>query len=115
MAVSGIVLTKLDGTAKGGVILGIADQLGIPVRYIGVGERVEDLREFDPEEFVEALFEGARTACQRLRDRAHADARRAKERSLRARPVRRFLLIRKRRTDATLPAPSPLALQASEI
>jgi fused signal recognition particle receptor len=58
MAVSGIVLTKLDGTAKGGVILGIADQLRIPVRYIGVGERVEDLREFDPDEFVEALFEG---------------------------------------------------------
>jgi fused signal recognition particle receptor len=58
MAVSGIILTKLDGTAKGGVILGIADQLRIPVRYIGVGERVEDLREFDPEEFVEALFEG---------------------------------------------------------
>jgi fused signal recognition particle receptor len=58
MSVSGIVLTKLDGTAKGGVILGIADQLEIPVRYIGVGERVEDLREFDPEEFVEALFEG---------------------------------------------------------
>ena len=58
MSVTGIVLTKLDGTAKGGVILGIADQLGIPVRYIGVGERVEDLREFDPEEFVEALFEG---------------------------------------------------------
>jgi fused signal recognition particle receptor len=59
MSVTGIVLTKLDGTAKGGVILGIADQLGIPVRYIGVGERVEDLREFDAEEFVEALFEGA--------------------------------------------------------
>jgi fused signal recognition particle receptor len=58
MAVSGIILTKLDGTAKGGVILGIADQLRIPVRYIGVGERVEDLREFDPDEFVEALFEG---------------------------------------------------------
>jgi fused signal recognition particle receptor len=57
MAVSGIVLTKLDGTAKGGVILGIADQLKIPVRYIGVGEKVEDLRPFDPEEFVEALFE----------------------------------------------------------
>ena len=65
MAVSGIVLTKLDGTAKGGVILGIADQLGIPVRYIGVGERVEDLREFDPEEFVEALFEGPEFAGQR--------------------------------------------------
>ncbi len=57
MKVTGIVLTKLDGTAKGGVILGIADQLGIPVRYIGVGERVEDLREFDAEQFVEALFE----------------------------------------------------------
>jgi fused signal recognition particle receptor len=56
MAVTGIVLTKLDGTAKGGVILGIADQLRIPVRYVGVGERVEDLRAFDPEEFVEALF-----------------------------------------------------------
>jgi fused signal recognition particle receptor len=59
MAVTGIVLTKLDGTAKGGVILGITDQLGIPVRYIGIGERVEDLRAFDPEEFVEALFENA--------------------------------------------------------
>jgi fused signal recognition particle receptor len=56
MNVTGIVLTKLDGTAKGGVILGIADQLGIPVRFIGVGERVEDLRSFDAEEFVEALF-----------------------------------------------------------
>jgi fused signal recognition particle receptor len=56
MAVSGIVLTKLDGTAKGGVILGIADQLKIPVRYVGVGETVDDLRRFDPEEFVEALF-----------------------------------------------------------
>ena len=55
MSVSGIVLTKLDGTAKGGVILGIADQLQIPVRYVGIGERVEDLREFDAEEFVEAL------------------------------------------------------------
>jgi fused signal recognition particle receptor len=56
MSVTGIVLTKLDGTAKGGVILGIADQLRIPVRYIGVGERVEDLREFEADDFVEALF-----------------------------------------------------------
>jgi len=63
MKVTGIVLTKLDGTAKGGVILGIADQLGIPVRYVGVGERVEDLRAFDPEEFVEALFEGDAAAA----------------------------------------------------
>ena len=57
LQVSGIVLTKLDGTAKGGVILGIVDQLKLPVRYVGIGERVEDLREFDAEEFVEALFE----------------------------------------------------------
>ena len=57
MAVTGIVMTKLDGTAKGGVILGIADQLKLPVRYIGVGERVEDLRDFDPGEFVEALLD----------------------------------------------------------
>ena len=56
IAVSGIVLTKLDGTAKGGVVLGIADEHHIPVRYIGIGERVEDLRPFDAENFVEALF-----------------------------------------------------------
>lgn len=54
--ISGLVLTKLDGTAKGGVILGIVDQHQIPVRYIGIGERVEDLKEFDAEGFVEALF-----------------------------------------------------------
>jgi fused signal recognition particle receptor len=59
MQVTGIVLTKLDGTAKGGVILGIADQLKLPVRYIGVGERVDDLRDFDPAEFVEALLDEA--------------------------------------------------------
>jgi fused signal recognition particle receptor len=57
MQVTGIVLTKLDGTAKGGVILGITDQLKLPVRYIGVGERVDDLRDFDPEEFVDALLD----------------------------------------------------------
>lgn len=54
--VSGIALTKLDGTAKGGVILGIVDEHDIPVRFVGIGERVEDLREFDAETFVEALF-----------------------------------------------------------
>jgi fused signal recognition particle receptor len=53
---TGIILTKLDGTAKGGIVLGICDELKIPVRYIGLGERAEDLREFHPEEFVEALF-----------------------------------------------------------
>jgi fused signal recognition particle receptor len=53
---TGIVLTKLDGTAKGGIVLGICDELRVPVRYIGLGERAEDLREFQPEDFVEALF-----------------------------------------------------------
>ncbi len=53
---TGIVLTKLDGTAKGGIVLGICDELKVPVRYIGLGERAEDLREFSAEDFVEALF-----------------------------------------------------------
>ena len=53
---TGIVLTKLDGTAKGGIVLAICDELKVPVRYIGLGERAEDLREFDAEAFVEALF-----------------------------------------------------------
>ncbi len=57
-SITGIVLTKLDGTAKGGVVVAIKDQLGIPVKFIGVGEGVDDLRPFDPNEFVEALFDG---------------------------------------------------------
>jgi len=56
VAVTGIVLTKLDGTARGGVILAIADEFDIPVKLIGIGEGVEDLRDFDAEVFVEALF-----------------------------------------------------------
>jgi fused signal recognition particle receptor len=56
MDISGIVLTKLDGTAKGGVILGICDELKVPVRFIGIGEKVVDLREFDAHEFVAALY-----------------------------------------------------------
>ena len=55
--VTGLVLTKLDGTAKGGIVLAITRELGIPVRYIGVGERIDDLQPFDPQQFVEALFE----------------------------------------------------------
>jgi fused signal recognition particle receptor len=51
-----ITLTKLDGTAKGGVIFSVADQFGIPIRYIGVGERIEDLRPFNAGDFIEALF-----------------------------------------------------------
>ena len=53
---TGIVLTKLDGTAKGGIVLGICDELKLPIRYIGLGERAEDLREFVAEDFVEALL-----------------------------------------------------------
>ena len=56
LGVTGLVLTKLDGTAKGGVVIGICDELKLPVRYVGVGERVPDLRPFSPHEFVEALF-----------------------------------------------------------
>jgi fused signal recognition particle receptor len=55
-AVSGVVLTKLDGTARGGIALAIARELGLPVKLIGVGESVEDLRPFDPEEFARALI-----------------------------------------------------------
>jgi fused signal recognition particle receptor len=57
MDITGIVLTKLDGTAKGGVILGICDELQVPVRYIGIGEKVADLRPFDAHEFVDALYQ----------------------------------------------------------
>ena len=56
VGLTGISLTKLDGTAKGGVIFAIADQFNLPIRYIGVGEKMEDLREFNAEEFIEALF-----------------------------------------------------------
>ena len=56
IGVTGIVLTKLDGTAKGGIIVAIAEQLGLPVKYIGVGEGLGDLREFDAEQFTKALF-----------------------------------------------------------
>ena len=54
--VTGIALTKLDGTAKGGIIFSIADTLGIPIRYIGIGEGIEDLRNFEATAFVDALF-----------------------------------------------------------
>ena len=54
---SGIVLTKLDGTARGGVVIGIKEELKIPIKYIGVGEQIDDLRPFDPKQFAAALFE----------------------------------------------------------
>jgi fused signal recognition particle receptor len=57
LGVTGIVLTKLDGTAKGGIVVAIHQELGIPVKYIGVGESLDDLKPFHPDEFVRALFE----------------------------------------------------------
>jgi fused signal recognition particle receptor len=56
IGVTGLVLTKLDGTAKGGIIIGITQELNIPIRFIGVGEGIDDLREFNASEFVQALF-----------------------------------------------------------
>jgi fused signal recognition particle receptor len=54
--VTGIVLSKLDGTAKGGVVVAISREMGLPVRYVGVGEKVSDLLRFDARDFVESLF-----------------------------------------------------------
>lgn len=56
--ITGLVLTKLDGTAKGGIVLSIKQELGIPVKFIGVGEKIDDMKPFDAEEFSKALFEG---------------------------------------------------------
>ncbi|HVP37336.1 MAG TPA: signal recognition particle-docking protein FtsY [Terriglobales bacterium] len=56
VGLTGIVLAKLDGTAKGGIVIAIANELKIPVRYVGLGEKIDDLEEFDPKDFVEALF-----------------------------------------------------------
>lgn len=56
LELTGLILTKLDGTAKGGIVLGVCDELKVPVRYVGLGERAEDLREFVAADFVEALF-----------------------------------------------------------
>ena len=57
LGVTGIVLTKLDGTAKGGIVIGISHQLGIPINYVGIGEKVDDLRPFSHSEFVKAIFD----------------------------------------------------------
>ncbi len=56
IGLTGIVLTKLDGNARGGIVFALAQNLGLPIRYIGVGERIEDLRTFDAESFVDALL-----------------------------------------------------------
>ena len=54
--ITGIILTKLDGTAKGGIVFAISNELKLPVKYVGVGEGIDDLIPFDPKDFVEALF-----------------------------------------------------------
>ena len=54
--VTGVVLTKLDGTAKGGVVIGIKDQLGLPIKFVGVGEQIDDLKPFSAEDFATALL-----------------------------------------------------------
>ena len=56
VGVTGLILTKLDGTAKGGMVVAVAEELKVPIRYVGLGEQVSDLRDFDPDEFVKALF-----------------------------------------------------------
>jgi fused signal recognition particle receptor len=56
VAVSGLALTKLDGTARGGMLVAIGEELGLPIRYVGIGEGIDDLRPFDAEVFIEALF-----------------------------------------------------------
>ena len=58
MDTQGIILTKIDSTAKGGIVIAIKRELGVPVRYIGAGESIEDFSEFSPAEFVSALLEG---------------------------------------------------------
>ena len=55
--VTGLVLTKLDGTAKGGIVLAISKSMNLPIKFIGVGEKIDDLQPFDKKDFVEALFE----------------------------------------------------------
>jgi fused signal recognition particle receptor len=57
VGVTGIILTKLDGTAKGGIVLAISKELKLPVKFIGVGEQIDDLQPFDKKAFVDALFE----------------------------------------------------------
>ena len=57
LGLTGIILTKLDGTAKGGIVIGISSQLGIPIRYIGIGEQIDDLRAFGGDDFVKAIFD----------------------------------------------------------
>jgi len=64
VGLTGITLTKLDGTAKGGIVVALAERFGIPIRFIGVGEGIDDLQPFDADAFVAALFDRDNTAAQ---------------------------------------------------
>jgi fused signal recognition particle receptor len=57
VSLSGIILTKLDGTARGGIVVGLQQEFGLPVKLVGSGEGIEDLSDFDPDDFVEGVFE----------------------------------------------------------
>ena len=63
LILTGVILTKMDGSAKGGIAIAIQAELGIPVKYIGVGEQIDDLQRFDSKEFVEALFNRIKRKC----------------------------------------------------
>lgn len=64
VGLTGLVLTKLDGTARGGAVVSVIDELGVPVKFVGVGEGIDDLQPFDPDSFVDALFPDAAPAAQ---------------------------------------------------
>lgn len=64
VGLTGVILTKLDGTARGGAVVSVVDELGVPVKFVGVGEGIDDLQPFDPEAFVDALFPAAPDAAQ---------------------------------------------------
>lgn len=68
VGVTGIILTKLDGAARGGAVVSVVDQLGIPVKFVGVGEAIEDLQPFDAENFVNSLFPETGKVARRIAD-----------------------------------------------
>ena len=68
VGVTGIILTKLDGAARGGAVVSVVDQLGIPVKFVGVGEAIEDLQQFDAENFVNSLFPETGKVARRIAD-----------------------------------------------
>ena len=95
--ISGVVLTKLDGTAKGGIVVAIHESLGIPIKLIGVGEQLEDLRPFEPDIFARAIFGSAEGVRGRRRHPPPADAQAARARRPRGRRVSR-----RRRSSSTV-------------